>query len=131
MHLMGPTDTWVLRRDETEVRVRPKVAFRSNALHALRELAIQGAGVALLPEWFVAAAVSSGELRVVLPSWRPLPVNASAIYPRDQRGAARVKALIDHLEGAFAACDASPIPATGSRRPHRVAEKKTSTSSGS
>jgi DNA-binding transcriptional LysR family regulator len=131
MHLMGPTDTWVLRRDETEVRVRPKVAFRSNALHALRELAIQGAGIALLPEWFVAAAVSSGELRVVLPSWRPLPVNASAIYPRDQRGAARVKALIEHLHGAFAACEASPAPARGLRRHHRVAEKNTSTSSGS
>ncbi len=102
MHFMGPTDTWILERGETEARVRPKVVFRSNALHALRELAIQGAGVALLPAWFVAPFLASGELRAVLPSWHPRPVNANAIYRKDQRGAARVKAFIDHLRGALA-----------------------------
>ena len=102
MHFMGPTDTWVLRRADDEARVRPKVVFRSNALHALRELAAQGAGIALLPEWFVAPALAAGELRVVLPLWRAQSVTANAISRKDQRGAAaRARALVEHLRDAF------------------------------
>ncbi len=102
MHLMGPMDTWTLRQGEREARVRPKVVFRSNALHALRELAIQSAGIAMLPYWFVAPAVSSGDLRVVLPAWRPERVAAIALHRREQRGTLRVRALIEHLRASFA-----------------------------
>lgn len=107
MHPMGLTDTWTLRRGEEEARVKPRVAFRSNALHALRELAIDGAGIVLLPEWFASAEVASQRLRMVLPLWRPLPVIASAIYRKDQRGAPRVRALIEHLRSSLAGWDAA------------------------
>ena len=120
MHLMGPTDTWILRRGERDARVRPTVVFRSNALHALRELAIDGAGMALLPGWFVAPAVSSGQLRVVLSSWRATPVSVNAIYRRDARGALRVKALIDHLRGSFAAQGPPDARAGPPRGRHRT-----------
>jgi DNA-binding transcriptional LysR family regulator len=106
MHPMGLRDTWTLRRGEEEARARPRVVFRSNALHALRELAIDGAGIALLPEWFATGAVSAQQLRMVLPAWRPLPVIANGIYRKDQRGAPRVKALIEHLRGSLAGWDA-------------------------
>jgi DNA-binding transcriptional LysR family regulator len=102
MHFMGPTDTWTLRHQGQEVRVRPQIVFRSNALHAIRELAVQGAGIALLPQWFVAGAISSGELRVVLPAWRPDTVTANAIHRKAQRGEPRVRALIQHLRAVYA-----------------------------
>jgi DNA-binding transcriptional LysR family regulator len=102
MHLMGPTDTWTLRREELEARVRPRVVFRSNALHALRELAVQGAGIALLPEWFVRAALSSKELQIVLPGWHPELVIANAIHRKEHRGTPRVRTLIEHLRSALA-----------------------------
>ena len=110
------SDSWVLRRDDEEVRVRPRVAFRCNALFALRELAIAGSGVALLPEWFVAPALAERQLRVILPAWQSLPVTAHAIYRRDQRGAARVRALVEHLRAAYASWD----------RPEARAEKRVS-----
>lgn len=84
------------------MRVRPKIVFRSNALHALRELATQGVGIALLPHWFVRVALSSGELRIVLPRWRPDPATANAIHRKAQRGEPRVRALIEHLRSAYA-----------------------------
>jgi DNA-binding transcriptional LysR family regulator len=105
----GPTDTWTLRQDGREVRVRPKVVFRSNALHALRELAVAGAGIALLPRWLVTAELSSRALQVVLPSWHPDPVTANAIHRKEQRGALRVRALIEHLRKAYAAEDAAGV----------------------
>jgi DNA-binding transcriptional LysR family regulator len=110
MHFMGQTDTWTLQRtrEEAEVRVRPRVAFRCNALHALRELAIEGAGIALLPEWFVANPVAAGKLRLVLPAWHQSEVTANAIHRRDQRGAVRVKAVIDHMRRGLLATMGTP-----------------------
>ena len=102
IHSLGPTDTWPLRSGERDVRIRPKIVFRSNAFHALRDLAVGGAGVALLPHWFVRDALSSGDLRLVLPSWRSHRVTANAIYRTAQRGEPRVRALIEHLREAFA-----------------------------
>ncbi|HEY2517433.1 MAG TPA: LysR family transcriptional regulator [Polyangiaceae bacterium] len=101
MHFMGPTGSWTLRSGEHEVRVRPRVAFRSNALHALRQLAAQGDGIAQLPRWFVGPALASGELRLVLGEWRPEPVTAHAIHRTEQRGTARVKTMIDYLRGSY------------------------------
>ena len=100
MHL-GLTDSWTLQRGEHEARVRPNAVFRSNALHAIRELAIQGAGIALLPQWFVAAALSENALHVVLPGWNPGLVTANAIHRKEHRGALRVKTVIEHLRTAL------------------------------
>lgn len=102
MSFQGAADTWILHQDELEARIRPRVVLRSNALHAIRDLAIDGAGVAMLPAWFVVEAIAARRLQVVLPDWRLRTVTAYAIYRREQRGAPRVKALIDHLSSALA-----------------------------
>jgi DNA-binding transcriptional LysR family regulator len=96
-------DVWVLGDGEREARVRVSVAFRSNALHAIRELAIAGAGVALLPDWLVGDDVRSGALRRVLPAWRSEPVAVVALHRTSLRGEPRVRAFIDHLRAAYAA----------------------------
>jgi DNA-binding transcriptional LysR family regulator len=46
----GLADSWPLSDDEREARVRVNATFRSNAPHAIRKLALQGAGTALLPD---------------------------------------------------------------------------------
>jgi len=107
MHFMGSTDTWTLRCGEQEARVRLRVVFRCNAMHALRELASQGAGIALLPDWFVAPAVAARELQVVLADWHTLLVTASAVHLKDQPGGRRVKAFVAHLRSTFAAYESA------------------------
>ncbi len=94
-------DVWRLTDGAREASVRLKVAFRSNALHAVRQLAMQHAGVALLPEWFVRTAVKKRALRLVLPTWKTGTVNVNAIYRTRHRGAPRVRAFIEHLRRAF------------------------------
>ena len=102
-------DSWTLAGDGREVQVPMNVAFRSNALHAVRALALEGLGIAFLPEWFVAVAVERRALRVLLPEWRSLPVEVHAIHRTEHRGAPRVRALVDHLRAALAA----PNPTLG------------------
>ena len=96
-------DAWTLTDGKREARVRVHDTFRSNALHAVRELAVDGAGVALLPDWLVADDVQRRTLRVVLSQWRTDAVAVHAMYRTAHRGASRIHALVDHLRQAYAA----------------------------
>jgi DNA-binding transcriptional LysR family regulator len=103
-YIVGPgADTWTITDGAREARVRVDVAFRSNALHAVRALAVCGAGVALLPDWLVADEVRRRALCVVLPAWRTEPVPVSALHRTEHRGAPRVRAFVEHLRDAYAA----------------------------
>lgn len=95
-------DAWTLLSEEREAKVRLNVVFRSNAPHAIRELALQGAGIGLLPAWLVAEPVRAKALRVILPGWRGGPVNVYAIHRREYRGMLAVRALVQHLRAAYA-----------------------------
>jgi DNA-binding transcriptional LysR family regulator len=95
------TDTWTLVGREREARVRLNPVFRSNAPWALRALAVDGAGIAMLPIWFVEEQLDAGSLRIVLPGWEPQRVIVRALHRREDRGAARVRAFVDHLRTAY------------------------------
>ena len=98
----NPADAWTLSDGTREVRLRLEVAFRCNALQAIRDLAVAGAGVALLPEWFVADELRRRALRVVLPAWQTELVPVNAIHHARQRGAPRIRAFVEHLRVAYA-----------------------------
>jgi DNA-binding transcriptional LysR family regulator len=95
-------DAWTVVSAEREARVALNVTFRCNALYAVRDLAVDGAGVALLPEWLVADEVRRRTLRVLLPSWKGEVVDVNAIHRTAHRGAPRVRALVEHLRNAMA-----------------------------
>ena len=61
-------DGWTLTDGKREARVRVNDTFRSNALHAVCELAVDGAGIALLPDWLVADAVQEADVASRSPS---------------------------------------------------------------
>lgn len=83
-------------------RVPIAVRAASNAGHVLRDLAIDGAGIALLPQWFVTDEIASDRLEVVLPGWSNLPVQVHALFRTHHRGDPRVKLLLDHLRTSYA-----------------------------
>jgi DNA-binding transcriptional LysR family regulator len=95
-------DAWTVVSAEREARVALNMTFRCNALYAVRDLAVDGAGVALLPEWLVADEVRRRTLRVLLPSWKGEVVDVNAIHRTAHRGAPRVRALVEHLRNAMA-----------------------------
>jgi DNA-binding transcriptional LysR family regulator len=97
---------WQLRRDrgrdepadEQTVDVRGPV--RSNTPSALRQLALDGAGIAFLPDWLVADDLARGRLRRVLPDWSSAPIMSWAIHRAEQRGVPRIRAFIEALPRA-------------------------------
>ena len=83
------------------VRVDGRLAC--NAPVALRELSIAGLGVALLPDWLVAEALSTGRLRRVLPGDRLAGGPVTALYRVEQRGWPRLRPVLEALKEGFRA----------------------------
>jgi DNA-binding transcriptional LysR family regulator len=96
----GLADSWTLLDQTREASVRLNVVFRSNAPHAVRQLAAAGAGIGLLPEWLVEEQTRSDALRVVLPAWRGGKVNVYALHRTEHRNTRAVRAFVEHLRAA-------------------------------
>ncbi len=93
----GSIIRWALARGAETRAVTVSGPLRSNAPIALRDMALDGAGVAYLPEWLVEDDIASGRLKRVLPAWASAPLPAWAIYRAELRGAPRVRAFLDAL----------------------------------
>jgi DNA-binding transcriptional LysR family regulator len=86
-------DTWTLERSgrKESVRLAPRVA--TDDLATLAELAAEGLGIALLPD-FVAARRG---LAPVLPGWRAHATGIYVVYPPDRVLPLRTRLFIDEL----------------------------------
>jgi DNA-binding transcriptional LysR family regulator len=94
--------TWRFDRDGQQLDVQLNGTLRSNSLLALRDAALASAGIALLPDWLVAAEIERGALRVLLSAWRAPAVEVFAIVRSDLRGVPRVRAFLDHFRAVHA-----------------------------
>jgi DNA-binding transcriptional LysR family regulator len=94
---------WVLqdaRGHRLALPVRPR--FASDNIIALREAAIAGLGLTILPQHCCHAALADGRLRTVLPGWMPEPADLHALYPSRAGVPPSVKALVSFLRERFA-----------------------------
>ena len=80
--------------------------FSANNSEALREAALTGAGIALMPDFSAQAALRQGKLVMVLPKWKPVGAFAETIYairPYSPHVPRAVAALVAHLRQGLAA----------------------------
>lgn len=94
--------TWLLEGPEgveAAVPFRPRIV--SDDLAVLREGALAGVGVVLLPEEAVAADLASGRLVQVLEGWAPREGEVVALFPSRRGLMPAVRKLIDFLVEAF------------------------------
>jgi len=93
---------WRLRRDHElkEVRVEARVSVPDPTIN--HQLAIAGAGVALLAQSAVRTDVELGRLIRVLPDWEPEPVDLHALYPSRLDSSPKVRAFLQFLRERFA-----------------------------
>lgn len=88
---------WRLRKEDgTMARVSGHNRLRLDSGEAIRDAAIQGLGLALLPEFLVADHLASGGLRQVLAGISD-PVNIVLIYPSKKFLEPRVRTFMDWI----------------------------------
>lgn len=98
----GPKQqVWTFLNDGEETRVPVEGRFKSNNAEVLREVALAGGGVALLPDWLVDDDIGGGQLTSLFESFVVNPNDASsaisALYLPNHRGSRRVNAFIDFI----------------------------------
>ena len=71
--------------------------FSSNNLFVLRDMAVRGRGVALLPGFLCDEEIKSGSLIQVLPSWASVMPNVSVLVPNQQNTQLRVRRFVEFV----------------------------------
>ncbi|HEU4617390.1 MAG TPA: LysR family transcriptional regulator [Gammaproteobacteria bacterium] len=79
--------------------------FSSDSGEALLAAAVGGLGLAALPDWMAAPALTSGELIQVLPGWSGPLTPIRAVYAGGGGAPAKTRLFVDHLAGYFARRD--------------------------
>ena len=117
----GDTPTWTFERTDgkpdraerrgaatARVSIAVRGVFAANNSEALREAALVGLGIALLPDFSAQAAVLAGKLQLVLPQWKPVGAFGEHLYairPYSPVVPRAVQAFIGYwrsaLEGGF------------------------------
>lgn len=71
--------------------------FDSNNAQALREAAIKGLGLILMPKVLLERDIEQGLLLEVLPEFKPAPRPVSAVYAKERHTPPRLTAFVDYL----------------------------------
>jgi DNA-binding transcriptional LysR family regulator len=82
-----------------EIKANARVSVPDPTIN--HQLALAGAGVALLAQSVVRADVEQGRLIRVLPDWEPKPVELHALYPSRLNSSPKVRAFLQFLRERF------------------------------
>jgi DNA-binding transcriptional LysR family regulator len=85
-----------------EVAVPVRGSFRVNNGIAEREAALGGAGIVLLPTFYVGDAIRDGRLKLLLDAYRTGELSVYAVYPQRNHLAPKVRAFIEFFAQRFA-----------------------------
>ena len=92
---------WRLRADGKEVSVQVPVRFIVNDFEMLRQAALAGLGIAMLPVGRAADDLARGTLRRLLASYCSHAAPIHAVYPTTRHLSPKVCAFLDHLTEAM------------------------------
>ena len=94
-------------RDAAGHEHAPRVSGRlqSNNGNLLRDAALAGGGVVILPSFLVSDDLRAGRLTQVLPAWRTREFPISAVYASRKHLSAKVRSFVDFLAESFASIE--------------------------
>ncbi|KMQ77154.1 Transcriptional regulator, LysR family [Candidatus Burkholderia pumila] len=100
-----PSEYWgdeqVFTGPDGEVRVRPQNVIIANNTEMLRQFALLGMGIAILPSYLIGNDMSCGQLVRLLGDFELPQVEINVAYPSRRHLSAKVRTFIDHLVDYF------------------------------
>jgi DNA-binding transcriptional LysR family regulator len=92
---------WRLRAGKQQVVVRPARQLRVNNGVIMRDAAVAGLGIALLPTFLLQHELAKGLLKIVDVGAATESADVFVVYPTARAASARVRALIESLKRSF------------------------------
>jgi DNA-binding transcriptional LysR family regulator len=109
VYTLQPTDRWFFRRQGDTADAFEEVpitgTLRADDSEPLRDAAVAGVGVVLLPTWLVGEDIKAGRLRHVLPGWSAMiatkPSGVFGVYPPHRLVPPKVRVFLDFAQKRF------------------------------
>jgi LysR family transcriptional regulator, regulator for bpeEF and oprC len=100
----GRVMDWAFLVDGKEVEVKMNSLVSVNDADAYVTCALEGFGLVQPPLFMVLPHLRSGELKEVLPDWKPLPMPISVVYPHSRHLSPKVRVFVDWIAEVFDRC---------------------------
>ena len=94
-------DQWTLIGSDGEQMISVSGALCSNNGEVLRDAAVRGLGITLLPKFIVEPELQQGSLQIVLPDYHPTELTVSVVYPVNRHLSTKVRLLVEFLQKRF------------------------------
>ncbi|PZV09064.1 MAG: LysR family transcriptional regulator [Leptolyngbya sp.] len=92
---------WTLHGSDGTHTIAVSGVLCSNNGEVLRDAAVRGLGIALLPRFMIEAELQQGTLQIVLPDYYPPELTLSVIYPVNRHLSTKVRLLVEFLQKRF------------------------------
>jgi len=86
-------------KKQYDVQVIPKMEIDDFLI--LKQMVIEGVGVAIIPDYMCQQALHEKTLTRVLPNWGMPEIDVYALYPKNRLNIPKVKAFMDFIQAAF------------------------------
>ena len=93
---------WRLRYQDQEDRVTVKGVLCSNNGEVLKDAAVRGLGIALLPTFIIERELERKTLAIVLPDFQPPSISLCLVYPLNRHLNTKIKLFIEFFRQKFA-----------------------------
>jgi len=93
--------TWQFESGGRQERLQPAPALSANTFSALKDAALQGLGIALLPLPLIREELAEGLLKPLLPDWTPAGQTLYVAIAPGSGVPAKVRLLLDHIVDWF------------------------------
>lgn len=90
---------WPFRRNDEEFRIPIVPRLELNHSLGLRDAALLGVGIVLLPDFIVGEDLRQGRLIRLLPDWHISTIQLQAVYPANRHIAVKVRRFVSFLAG--------------------------------
>ncbi len=101
IHSSREADEWSFDTDEGRVSLAARATVSSDDMFFLRQAALTGLGIAMLPELLVFEDLASGRLQPVLDDFLSVEIGVHVLHPHARLAPANVRAFVDHLAAWF------------------------------
>lgn len=112
-----PGGVWTFQRGDERVEVTVQGSVQSDMVDTLRDLALAGTGVTLLPTAMTARDVRDGRLTPLLPEWAMPDADLYAVYLPTRHVAPKVRVFVDFLVERFMALGQGRVRASPAKAP--------------
>ncbi|PSB13923.1 LysR family transcriptional regulator [filamentous cyanobacterium CCP2] len=98
---LGTRNQWKLIGPDGEHVVSIHSVLCSNNGEVLRDAALKGLGIAVLPTFIIGSYLQQGTLQIVLPDYHPPEITICIIYPSNRHLSAKIQLFTQFLKGRF------------------------------